>query len=211
MIYGELCRDGSQGTLLTCHCCDFLASACIASACLTARSKGGIMAYEACHDSLLGDSALLDQIRSVSFLIMSHHFSSFLIIFLIDILPRKKSPKSTEYLDESLVLGESTGAAASKLPRNFFSELHWLQLLRITESTPQDSMRAPCSHIIECVYIYTEYIQNIYRIYIYIRFFPLFSYPKLAPGWHLSFSSQQGAVPPQNSSGQLACDTSFAV
>ena len=123
------------------------------------------MAYEACHDSLLGDSALLDQIRSVSFLIMSHHFSSFLIIFLIDILPRKKSPKSTEYLDESLVLGESTGAAASKLPRNFFSELHWLQLLRIIESTPQDSMRAPCSHIIECVYIY---IYRIYTEYIYI-------------------------------------------
>ena len=156
MIYGVLCRDGSHGTLLTCHCCDFLASACIASACLTARSKGGIMAYEACHDSLLGDSALLDQIRSVSFLIISHHFSSclimfssFLIIFSSIFCRGKKSPKSTEYLDESLVLGEKRGCRVETAAQLFLgAPLAPTSANHRIESTPQDSMRAPCSHII---------------------------------------------------------------
>ena len=139
MIYGVLCRDGSHGTLLTCHCCDFLASACIASACLTARSKGGIMAYEACHDSLLGDSALLDQIRSVSFLIISHHVSScshHFSSFSHRYFAEKKNHPNPQSISMSLSSSVRKGAAASKLPRNFFSELHWLQLLRITESNP---------------------------------------------------------------------------
>ena len=81
-----------------------------------------------------------------SFIIISHHFSSCSHHFSSIFCRKKKSPKSTEYLDESLVLGESTGAAASFNCRATFSRSSIGSSFCESPQDPQDSMRDHRDH-----------------------------------------------------------------
>ena len=84
-------------------------------------------------------SIRFDKYHFSSFLIISHHVSScshHFSSFSHRYFAEKKNHPNPQSISMSLSSSVRKGAAASKLPRNFFSELHWLQLLRITESNP---------------------------------------------------------------------------